>query len=162
MESRIKQAVATFESGYNCCQSVFATYADLFGMDRETALKLSCSMGGGIGRMREVCGTISAMALLAGLQCGNTDPGNQEAKTYNYEKVRSLADAFQKEHGTIICRELLGIKEREQSAAPAERTAQYYASRPCSNLIACAAGLVEEMLLAQLFCTEKGQNIDEK
>ena len=161
MESRVKQAVATFESGFNCCQSVFVTYADLLGMDRETALKMSCSMGGGIGRMREVCGTVSAMALLTGLQCGNTEPENEEAKTYNYEKVRSLADAFQKEQGTIICRELLGIKEREQSAAPSARTAQYYASRPCSHLVACAARLVEEMLLPELFCTQSGNTVEE-
>lgn len=151
MESRVEQAVRTFEEGYNCCQSVFATYADLFGMDRETALKLSCSMGGGIGRMREVCGTVSAMALLAGFVCGNTDPGNEEAKTYNYEKVRSLADAFQKENGSILCRELLGITGREDSAAPSARTKQYYADRPCSGLVASAARIIEEKLLAENF-----------
>lgn len=151
MESRVEQAVRTFEEGYNCCQSVFATYADLFGMDRETALKLSCSMGGGIGRMREVCGTVSAMALLAGFVCGNTDPGNEEVKTYNYEKVRSLADAFQKENGSILCRELLGITGREDSAAPSARTKQYYADRPCSRLVASAARIIEEKLLAENF-----------
>lgn len=158
MKSRIAQAVSTFESGFNCCQSVFVTYADLFGMDRETALKLSCSMGGGIGRMREVCGTVSAMALLTGLKCGNTDPENEAAKTANYEMVRKLADAFQEKQNTIICRELIGIKEREESAAPSERTAQYYAKRPCSNLVACAAGIVEEMLLPELFWDDSGNS----
>jgi len=156
MESRVKQAVDTFESGFNCCQSVFATYADLFGMDRETALRMSCSMGGGVGRMREICGTVSAMALLAGFECGNTDPENEDAKTYNYEKVRSLADAFKEKQGTIICRELLGIQEREESAAPSERTEQYYATRPCSKLVACAAQLIEEMLIPELFSGETG------
>lgn len=156
MESRVQRAVDTFESGFNCCQSVFATYADLFGMDRENALRMSCSMGGGVGRMREICGTVSAMALLAGFQCGNTNPQDEEAKTYNYEKVRALADAFKEKQGTIICRELLGIQDREQSAAPSERTQQYYATRPCSQLVACAAELIEEMLLPELFSGESG------
>ncbi len=80
MKSRVEDAVNLFMSGYNCCQSVFSAYSDLFGLDREMALKLSCSMGGGIGRMREVCGTVSGMAMIAGLVCGNTDPTNQDAK----------------------------------------------------------------------------------
>ncbi len=80
MESRVEKAVQTFESGFGCAQSVFSTYADLFGMDRETALKLASPMGGGIGRMREVCGAVSAMALLAGLKDGNTDPENEEGR----------------------------------------------------------------------------------
>ena len=80
MESRVTQAVATFESGYTCAQAVFVTYADLFGMDRETALKLSSPMGGGVGRMREICGVVSAMALLAGLKEGNTDPENEAGR----------------------------------------------------------------------------------
>ena len=71
MESRVKDAVDLFMSGYNCSQSVFVAYSDLFGMEREQALRLSCSMGGGMGRMREVCGTVSAMAMVAGLVCGS-------------------------------------------------------------------------------------------
>ena len=86
MESRVEQAVATFESGYTCAQSVFVTYADLFGMDRQSALKLASPMGGGVGRMREICGVVSAMALLAGLKEGNTDPENEEGK----ERILSL------------------------------------------------------------------------
>ena len=83
MESRVEKAVQTFESGFGCAQSVFSTYADLFGMDRETALKLASPMGGGIGRMREVCGAVSAMALLAGLKGGTpTLPMKKERKKY--------------------------------------------------------------------------------
>lgn len=151
MESRVSKAVATFEEGYNCCQSVFSTYADLFGMDRETALKLSCSMGAGVGRMREVCGTVSAMALLAGLKTGNTDPQNQAAKTANYELVRKLADAFKEEQGAIVCREILGIRGREKSAAPSIRTKEYYKTRPCSRTVACASRIIETLLLPELF-----------
>ena len=109
MESRVQDAVMLFESGFNCAQSVFAAYADLFGMDRETALKLACPMGAGVGRMREVCGTVSAMAMLSGLKMGNTDPSDEEAKTRSYEIVRKMSDAFREKRGSIICRELLGM-----------------------------------------------------
>lgn len=150
MLSRVEEAVKTFESGYNCAQSVFATYADLFGMDKETALKMSSAMGGGIGRMREVCGVVSAMALLAGLKEGNTDPGDEQAKEAIYLLTRQMADKFKEKHQTIICRELLGIEGMEKSAKPSERTDSYYAARPCSKLVATAAGIVEEMLLEDM------------
>ena len=103
MESRVEKAVGLFLSGYNCCQSVFAAYSDIFGMEQEMALKVSCSMGGGIGRMREVCGAVSGMAMVAGLACGNTDPNNQAAKTKNYETVRQMAARFEEEHETSNC-----------------------------------------------------------
>ncbi|MCI8950643.1 MAG: C_GCAxxG_C_C family protein [Lachnospiraceae bacterium] len=144
MESRAERAVGLFLSGYNCCQSVFAAYSEAFGMDREMALKVSCSMGGGIGRMREVCGAVSGMAMIAGLACGNTDPGNQEAKTKNYETVRQMADQFKKAHKTIICREILGLLEAEESAAPSERTESYYRERPCARMVETAARIIEE------------------
>lgn len=147
MESRVEKAVKTFESGFGCAQSVFSTYADLFGMDRETALKLASPMGGGMGRMREVCGAVSAMALLAGLKEGNTDPSNEEGKERIYLLVRQMSDKFREVNGSIICRELLGLLEREESAKPEKRTEEYYASRPCSRLVASAARIIEENLL---------------
>ncbi|MGN1148334.1 MAG: C-GCAxxG-C-C family protein [Lachnospiraceae bacterium] len=149
MESRVADAVALFESGYNCAQSVFAAYADLFGMEKEEALKLASPMGAGIGRMREVCGTVSAMSLLLGLKEGNADASDEEAKRRVYEKTRQMADRFKEENGSIICRELLGIAGREQSAAPSERTKQYYMTRPCSRLVASAAQIVEDVLLSE-------------
>lgn len=147
MESRVQDAVRRFEEGYNCAQAVFATYADLFGMTEADALKLASPMGGGIGRMREVCGTISAMALLEGLKEGNTDPLDKKAQGQTYETVRILSDCFKEENGSIICRELLGLAAKEKSAVPAERTAEYYQSRPCTRLVESAARIVEEKLL---------------
>lgn len=147
MISRVEDAVHAFESGYNCCQSVFATYADIFGMDRQTALKLSSPMGGGMGRMREVCGAVSAMSLLAGLKYGNTDPNNQEAKTYIYEIVQQMCARFKQDMDTIICRELLQNVATTDGAAPQERTEQYYSERPCARFVALAAKIVEETLL---------------
>ncbi|MDE7017187.1 MAG: C-GCAxxG-C-C family protein [Lachnospiraceae bacterium] len=144
--SRVGYATALFECGYNCAQSVFAAYADLFGMDRHTALKMSSAMGGGIGRMREVCGTVAAMAMLAGLKEGNDDPGNEEAKERIYALVRQMSASFKEQQGTIICRELLGIEGMEESAKPTRRTPEYYATRPCGKIVACAAKIIEEEL----------------
>jgi len=149
MESRVSQAVATFEQGYNCCQSVFSTYSDLFGIDRETALKMSSALGAGVGRMREVCGPVSAMAMLAGLKEGNAEGDNEEAKEHIYALTRELADAFREANGTIICRELLGIEGREESAAPSKRTPEYYATRPCRGLVRCAAEILESKLFKE-------------
>lgn len=147
--TRVQNAVRLFESGYNCAQSVFAVYADLFGMDMQTALKLSSAMGAGVGRMREVCGVVSSMAMLAGLKEGNADPEDEEAKAHIYGLVRLMSAEFRKQHGTIICRELLGIDGMEESAKPSVRTPEFYASRPCRKLIAHGAEIIEEILLTQ-------------
>ena len=147
-ESRVEYALGLFKSGYNCAQSVFAAYADLLGMDTETALKMSSAMGGGIGRMREVCGTVSAMAMLAGLKEGNADPENEEAKEHIYALVRRMSALFKEQQGTIICRELLGIEGMEESAKPSIRTPEFYASRPCGRIIACAAEIIEDVLFS--------------
>lgn len=147
MNSRVEEAVRTFEEGYNCAQSVFATYADLFGMERTQALRLASPMGAGIGRMREVCGAVSSMAMLAGLKQGNTNPADENAKEEIYALVRYMSDRFQAVSGSLICSEILGLKEREESARPSVRTEQYYSSRPCSRMVAEAAKIIEEVLL---------------
>lgn len=146
MKSRKQEAVSNFKAGFNCAQSVFITYADLYGIDRELALKMSCSFGGGMGRMREVCGCVSGMLLLAGFETGNTEPKNQEAKKKNYELVRELADEYKNKNKSIICRELLGLDKREDSASPGIRTDEYYKKRPCVKLVEDAAGIVENIL----------------
>ncbi len=150
MESRVEQAVANFESGYNCAQAIFMTYSDMFGIEKETALKLSCSFGGGMGRMREVCGAVSGMFMIAGLINGNTDPKNQEGKTENYETVRMLADEFKKINGTIICRQLLGLEKMPESASPELRTEEYYKKRPCSQKVREAAEILERTILKDI------------
>ena len=147
-ESRAEYALSLFKSGYNCAQSVFAAYADLLGMDTETALKMSSAMGGGIGRMREVCGTVSAMAMLAGLKEGNADAEDEAAKEHIYALVRRMSALFKEQQGTIICRELLGIEGMEESAKPSVRTPEFYASRPCGRIIACAAEIIEDVLFS--------------
>lgn len=144
---RILKAEATFMKGYNCCQSVFSAFAPDFGLSEEFALKLSCSLGAGMGRMREVCGTVSAMSLIVSLCNGNTDPADTAAKTENYRTVRMLADIFRQKRGSIVCRELLGLrKDQKETARPNERTAAYYASRPCAYIVRDAAVILEHYL----------------
>ena len=147
MESRVEKAVQTFESGFGCAQSVFSTYADLFGIDRQTAMNLTNSMGGGISRLREVCGTVSALALLTGLAEGDVDPQDLKAREKVYQRTRELLAKFEEENGSLVCRELLGILGREKAARPSERTPEYYKKRPCAKFVACAARIVEEELL---------------
>lgn len=151
IESRVEEAVRLFESGFNCAQSVFGAYADLFGMDKEAALKLASPMGAGMGRMREVCGTVSAMALLSGLADGNSNPEDIVKKTEVYQRVRDMSDEFAAANGSIICRELLGILGREKSAMPSKRTAEYYAKRPCVKFVRCAAEIVEKTLVKEFY-----------
>ena len=145
--SRSDFAAELFGRGYNCSQSVFLAFSDRYGLSDEAALRLSCALGGGMGRLRLVCGAVSAMALVCGLETGNTDPKDQAKKTACYEKMRKLASAFSEENGSVICRELLGLSEKEtkkEGAAPALRTAEYYKKRPCKELVRQAAAILEE------------------
>lgn len=151
IEERVKKAVENFESGYNCAQSVFLAYADVFELDLETAKSMSVSFGGGMGRMREVCGTVSAMAMLAGFRYPVVDPKDQDARTRNYAIVQKMGGLFKEQFGTIICRELLPAAEAAQTnPAPSMRTASYYSSRPCGRYVAHAAEIAGKMLKGEL------------
>lgn len=147
MSKRIDTAQMLFQKGYNCSQAVFAAFSDLYGLDQDTALKLSSSFGGGLGRMREVCGAVSGMCMIAGLETGSSKEKDTEGKKYNYEVVRKLSEEFRKTNGSIICRELLGLEPAaEIPVTPQERTETYYKKRPCGQLVADAAEIIEEVL----------------
>lgn len=137
-----------FLSGYNCAQSVFLTYAIKYGFDKETALKLSSSFGGGMGRMREVCGAVSAMFMIAGLEKGYTENNNDELKAKHYKLIQDLANKFKEKNGTIICRELLGL-DIDDNPIPSKRTLQYYKERPCEEFIADACNIIDNFLRIQ-------------
>lgn len=144
MESnKSKKAQELFRQGYNCAQSVFCAFCDEIGMDFETALKLSSSFGGGMGRLREVCGAVSAMFMIAGLKYGYITPNNDEIKGEHYARIQKLAEKFKEKYGTIICRELLGEEGQNSSPVPSKRTEEYYASRPCEAIIGYAAEIIE-------------------
>ena len=139
-EQRILRAVELFKMGYNCAQSVTAAFADEYGYTEEQALKMSASFGGGIGRMRETCGAACGLFILAGLETGRIDATDREGKARNYAFVQELAEAFRQENGSLICAELLGLRERKpQEPKPEERTAVYYAKRPCTQMVESAA-----------------------
>ncbi len=147
LESRVKRARELFSSGYNCSQSVFMAYADLFEMEPRMAATLSAPLGGGMGRLREVCGAVSGMALLAGQLIPAYDPSDRQAKAENYALVQHFAERFREENGAIVCRELLGLSVQKEDPTPAERTAEYYRKRPCVEYVATAARIVGEWLL---------------
>lgn len=151
LEEKIQLAVGNFESGYNCAQSVFLAYADVVNLDLETAKKMSVSFGGGMGRMREVCGTISALAMLAGFRYPVDDTTDQEARTRNYAMVQLAAQRFKEKYGTIICRDLLPPDDAAATnPAPAPRTQAYYGKRPCGKYVAEAARIAGHLLKGEL------------
>lgn len=147
MTSNEQTAREYFKQGYNCAQSVFLTYAHKYGFDNDTALKLSSSFGGGMGRMREVCGAVSAMFMVAGLEKGYTENNNDEIKAKHYTRIQALANEFKKKHGTIICRELLGV-DADDNPIPSKRTEKYYQERPCEEFIADTCKILDEHIMA--------------
>lgn len=144
--TRKERAIQLFKEGYNCSQAVFLAFEDLHGMDRKTAAALSSSFGGGMGRLREVCGTVSGMFLVAGALYGYDEPGTHEAKAEHYARIQELAHRFEEQHGSIICRELLGLTVKREAPVPEERTPEYYKKRPCPELAGCAAEIMEEYI----------------
>lgn len=129
------KAELLFKKGYNCAQSVFCAVCEDFGIDFETGLKLSSGLGGGMGKLREVCGAVSAMFLLVGLKSGYTDPLDDASKQALYEKIQKLAKRFENEFGSIICADLLGEERGAKPPVPTKRTENFYEERPCSKFV---------------------------
>jgi C_GCAxxG_C_C family probable redox protein len=139
-------AMEYFKEGYNCSQAVFLAFCEENGMDSEMALKISSSFGGGMGRLREVCGAVTGMFMVAGLAYGYTDTKDQDRKAQHYKRIQFLAKEFENRNGSIICRELLGLNSGKDSPVPELRTAEYYKKRPCIELVGIAAGIMEEYM----------------
>lgn len=135
-----------FTDGYNCAQSVVLAYSDLLGLEEATLSRLSCSFGGGMGRLREVCGSVSGMFLAAGLLYGYDGPETGKVKAEHYARIQELAHAFEERNGSIVCRELLGLKVKHDESTPSARTADYYRKRPCKELIGMSAEILEEYI----------------
>jgi C_GCAxxG_C_C family probable redox protein len=143
--SKSQEAEKLFKEGYNCCQSVFCAFCKDLDVDFDTALKLTSSFGGGMGRLREVCGAVSGMFMVAGLKYGYKDPKDQRAKIKHYKLIQELAKQFEEKYGSIVCRQLLGLEQKKDNHIPSERTESYYKKRPCSEFVAFSAELVEKM-----------------
>ncbi len=145
--TREEKARKLFLEGYNCCQAVAVAFEEELGLDRETIARMASAFGGGMGRMREVCGCFSGVIMTAGALKGYSDPKAKEEKAKLYAWIQELAAEFKKDNGSIICRELLGGKiAKDTSPAPEERTEEYYKKRPCPELAGYAAGLLERKL----------------
>lgn len=144
--TRREKAESLFVEGYNCAQAVVIAFEDLHGLDRVTIAKLSSSFGGGMGRLREVCGSVSGMFMVAGLLYGYDDPKAKEEKAEHYARIQKLAADFQAANGSIVCRELLGLTEKKQEPTPEARTEAYYKKRPCKELVGMAAEIMDNYI----------------
>ena len=142
-----EKAAELFLGSRNCAQAVVVAFCDLTGLEEGFAAKLSCSFGGGMGRMREVCGAVSGMLLVAGLLYGYDDPGEKDCdKKAHYQLVQHLAGKFREEAGSIVCREIL--KNPPSDPVPSPRTEEYYQQRPCVRMVYLAASILDEYIQA--------------
>lgn len=142
-----ERAAQLFLSGSNCAQSVMVAFCDVTGLEPDFAARLSSSFGGGMGRLREVCGAVSGMLMVAGLLYGYDDPGPQDsAKKAHYHLVQDLAGQFREQTGSIICREIL--KNPPTDPDPSPRTAAYYQTRPCARMVVTAARILDQYIQA--------------
>lgn len=142
-----QKAGELFLEGFNCAQAVFTAFSHRFGIDEDTAKRISAGLGGGVGRNREVCGAVSGAAMAIGSIKAATQGEDAKGKQENYELVREFCEKFKEIHGSIICRELLRIAaNKKESATPDDRTAEYYKNRPCLKIVEDAAEIVAQMI----------------
>ena len=147
MGKRADRAREMFLEGYNCCQSVVGAFAELYGFDPETAMKMAEGFGGGLGRMRLTCGAVNGMAMVAGMKLSHGKAGDLQRRGDIYAVVRQMVEEFKAQNGTIICAELLGLSmPKDDSPIPEERTPDYYKRRPCPDKIHQCGLIIEKYL----------------
>ena len=142
--NHVERAVELFVEGYNCAQAVAAAFGDLTGLDEKTAARMASCFGGGMGRMREVCGAVSGMLMVAGVLYGYDDPKATREKRELYAQVQAMAGQFRQELGSIVCRDLL--KNPPSDPNPTPRTEQFYKDRPCARMVATAARIMDAFI----------------
>lgn len=150
LEARVQRAVDNFMQGYGCCQSVVAAFADLYNLDDTMAKRIAAGFGGGVGRMRMMCGAVSGIVILAGLDRGQIDGADRKGKSMCYKVVQELLDEFKVQNGSVVCAELLGLKGHEKALSSyiaSPRTAEYYKTRPCAAKVESAARIFAEYLM---------------
>ncbi|MDE7380039.1 MAG: C-GCAxxG-C-C family protein [Clostridia bacterium] len=147
MGVRADKAKEMFLQGYNCCQAVVGAFADLYGFDPLTAMKMAEGFGGGLGRMRLTCGAVNAMAMVAGMKMSHGQAGDLKRRGEIYAVVRQMVEEFKANNGSIVCAELLGMAlPKDNSPMPEERTPDYYARRPCPDKIHQCGLIIEKYL----------------
>lgn len=145
-ENRMDLSENLFREGYNCTQSVVLAFLDLFDIDKSTLMKICMPFGGGMGRLREVCGAVSGMFIVLGLYYGDENSDLYEEKKKIYEKVQYLANEFEKQNTSIICRELLNLNVKKESFIPEKRTDEYYKKRTCISSIRSAVQILNDYI----------------
>ena len=146
INERVETARNYFLEGYNCAQSIALAYHDVMGIDKELSATMAAPFGGGMGRLREVCGTVSGMFMVAGFIAPNAQPNDTANKKSCYALVQSLAERFREENGSIVCRELLRLTQQKDDPTPSPRTEEYYHRRPCAEYVAIAARILGEKI----------------
>ena len=149
LNERVERAVENFMAGYGCCQSVVAAFADLYGLDEQQAKKIAAGFGGGVGRLRMMCGAVSGIVMLVGLDCGQTEGSDRDGKSACYKVVQQLLAQSEAENGSLICAEILGLNGHEKahsSYVASPRTAEYYKQRPCAAKVESAARIFANYL----------------
>jgi len=149
LQDRVAKAVENFMAGYGCCQSVVVAFADLYGMEREMALKVAAGFGGGVGRLRMMCGAVSGIVMLVGMDCGQIEGSDNAGKSACYKVVQELLERSKQDNGSLICAEILGLKgyeKAENNYVASPRTAEYYKTRPCAAKVESAARIFAEYL----------------
>lgn len=144
--TRREAAIANFKNGYNCSQSIVLAFEDLIPVDKALLSKMASSFGGGMGRLREVCGSVSGMFMIAGLLYGYDGPETGRIKADHYARIQELARRFEEKHGSIICRVMLGLSVQHDVPVPEARTAEYYKKRPCAEIVGDAAEILEQYI----------------
>lgn len=143
---REKLAQQYFLEGYNCSQSLVLSFKDLVNIDEKILLSIASSFGGGMGRLRETCGAVTGMLIIAGLLYGYYTPETGKIKENHYKKVQDLALSFEKEYKSIVCRELLNINIKHDSYIPSIRNDSFYKNRPCLKYIQGAVKILEKYI----------------
>ena len=149
LDKRVARAVGYFMQGYNCSQSVVAAFSDLYGLDETMAKRIAAGFGGGVGRMRMMCGAVSGIVMLVGLECGQTEGSDREGKSACYKVVQELLAKSEQQNGSLICAEILGLKGHDKAHCTYEaspRTAEYYKTRPCAAKVESAARIFADYL----------------
>ena len=152
LDERVVRAVDYFMQGYGCCQSVVAAFSDLYGLDETMAKRIAAGFGGGVGRLRMMCGAVSGIVILVGLDCGQTEGSDREGKSACYRVVQELLARSEADNGSLICAEILGLKGHDKATSSyvaSPRTAEYYKTRPCAVKVESAARIFADYLRAK-------------
>ena len=144
--TRREKALEIFKAEHNCSQTIVLTFSDMIDMDAVLLARMAQPLGGGVGRLRNICGAVSGMAMVLGALYGREPDPDQEGKKLVYSYVQECAAEFEKIYGTVICKDLLEIVEVKKDPVPQKRDEEYYATRPCARIVEDAAEILERFI----------------